>query len=64
MGLLLLQAVKGQAAEIVRVFLQTPTGGCRVDITRAVLQSHLQVTCHRSALSGLNSGCNRFSVIS
>ena len=37
------QAVKGEAAEIVRVFLQTPTGCCHVDITRAVLQSHIQV---------------------
>ena len=38
-----LQAVKGEAADIVRVFLQTPTGCCHVDITRAVLHSHIQV---------------------
>ena len=37
------QVSKGEGADIVRVFLQTPTGACHVDITRAILQSHLQV---------------------
>ncbi|KAL0037452.1 hypothetical protein WJX79_008680 [Trebouxia sp. C0005] len=36
------QAGKGEAADIVRVFLQTPTGSCHVDITKAILTSHLQ----------------------
>ncbi|KAL3159567.1 hypothetical protein ABBQ38_009981 [Trebouxia sp. C0009 RCD-2024] len=36
------QAVKGEAGDIVRVFLQTPTGCCHVDITRAVLHRHIQ----------------------
>ena len=40
------QVVKGEATDIVRVFLQTPTGSCHVDITRAILQSHLQVCQH------------------
>ena len=38
-----MQASKGDVADIVRVFLQTPTGSCHVDITQAILQSHLQV---------------------
>ena len=38
-----MQASKGEGADIVRVFLQTPTGSCHVDITRAILHSHLQV---------------------
>ncbi|DBB09723.1 TPA: hypothetical protein ACH3X3_001361 [Trebouxia sp. C0006] len=36
------QAGKGEVADIVRVFLQTPTGSCHVDITKAILKSHLQ----------------------
>ena len=40
---LYMQAVKGEATDVVRVFLQTPTGSCHVDITRAILQNHLQV---------------------
>ena len=40
---MLLQAGKGEVADIVRVFLQTPTGSCHVDITKAILKSHLQV---------------------
>ncbi|DBA82715.1 TPA: hypothetical protein ACH3X1_006948 [Trebouxia sp. C0004] len=36
------QAGKGKVADIVRVFLQTPTGSCHVDITNAILKSHLQ----------------------
>lgn len=41
-----LQAVKGEAGDIVRVFLQTPTGCCHMDITRAVLHRHIQVRPH------------------
>ena len=62
MCLLLLQAVKGEAAELVRMFLQTPMGFCHVDITRAVVQSHLHVTSPPPpSISGLNSG---FSILS
>ena len=37
------QLKAGEVSEVIRVFLQTPTGCCHVDITRAVLQSHLKV---------------------
>lgn len=41
--LFLLQARKGEVSDVVRVHLQTPTGCCYVDITRALLQRHLEV---------------------
>ena len=37
------QTSKSGVPDVVRVFLQTPTGSCHVDITTAILQSHLQV---------------------
>ena len=50
-----LQAVKGEAGDIVRVFLQTPTGCCHVDITRAVLHRHIQVRLHCQRLMGFHT---------
>lgn len=50
------QAVKGEAADVVRVFLQTPTGCCHVDITRAVLHSHMQVIHSGCILKAHNTG--------
>ena len=53
--------MKGEAGDIVRVFLQTPTGCCHVDITRAVLHRHIQVRLHCRRLRGFHTPLAVFS---